>query len=300
MFIKGPGGIGKTQLLLHALAGAETARRVVWIDVERYGTFEGLTAALTVLLTDGTGTETLDALPSRLDALRACVVLDGVERFTGPFLDQLDDLLTDLKDRTVSTQFVVTSQVDMQRTLFDKKYVLEGLDSESSRELLRSLVLDTEHLDIESESALLAFVEGHPLALRLTAALVEHLGSGSAAWEQIAKKGAQTVKIHKRTKLDRKTSLDVCLSLAYEMLSGDERRLLYLIASCPAGVFTQMLKGEDYARSDAPLLVAAVRRWSLVQSQYMGLPTERTYMLSPLRSYVTRRCAKSILRRRPN
>ena len=287
VLISGPGGVGKTQLLLHALASTKTERHVVWLEVERYAALEGLVTALAVMLTEGEGTDTLDALSRRLDALQACVVLDGVERFIGPALDEVDDLLADLKNRTKNTQFVVTSQVELQRTPFDRRHVLSGLEAEPSRSLFRSLVQHRTNLDNVSEAALLAFAEGHPLTLRLTAVLVNYLGSGRDAREQIEKKGARVVEIPKRTEQDRQTSLVRCLSLAYETLNADEQRLLYLIASCPGGIFAHQI--EHHVGTETPLLVAALRCWSLVQTNDKGLPTERSYVLSPIRAYAKQR-----------
>ena len=289
VLVRGPGGIGKTQLLLRALASVETGRRIVWIDVERFASAEGVYSALQVLLKDGSGPEGPDTLADRLDALHACVVLDGIEQISGPSLEDIDDLLAELKGRTANTQFVATSQVDLQRTLFDRKLSLTRLGVRPSRELLRTLVPDGTALDVDSESGLLAFVEGHPLAVRLTAALVGYIGSGRAALEQIQKHGAAMIELPKRTKQDRKTSLSVCLSLAYEMLEYDEQRLLYLIASCPGGIFTHQLELEDHSGTAALCLLAAVRRWSLVQTTDLGQPFERSNMLSPIRSYVALR-----------
>ena len=218
---------------------------------------------------------------------RACVVLDGVEQFIGPALDEVDDFLADLKKRTMDTQFVVTSQVELQRTPFDEKHVLSGLESEPSRTLLRSLVEHRSSLDNASEAALLAFAEGHPLTLRLTAGLVNYLGSGRTVREQIDTKGAGVIEIPKRTEQDRQTSLVRCLSLAFETLDADEQRLLYLISSCPGGIFAHHLK--CYGGAETPLLVGALRRWSLVQTNDGGAPIERSYVLSPIRAYVKQR-----------
>ena len=286
VLVRGPGGIGKTQLLLRTLACLEIGRRVVWIDVEQFASAEGVHSALHVLLSDEPGLERLDTLVNRLDALHACVVLDGVEQLSGPSLDDIDDLLTELKDRTTNTQLVVTSQVDLQRTQFDTIHLLAGLETEPSRRLLRSLVRDTTPLDVDSESGLLSFVEGHPHALRLAATLVDYLGSGRTALEQIHRRGAATIELQKRTKQDRKTSLIRCLSLAYEMLDCHEQRLLYLIANCPGGILTHQLERDNHGGVDAPLLLAALRRWSLVQTKDIGQPIERSHMLSPIRSYV--------------
>ena len=287
VLIRGPGGIGKTQLLLRAMAHIKVERRVFWIEVERFSGVEDLLAALRVMLTEGTSGETLSSLANRLDALMACVVLDGVEHFTGPDYDQVDDLLADLRNRTTNTQFVVTSQVDLHRTPFDEKHTIAGLRAESSRRLLRSLVQDKPSLDEASEAALLEFAEGHPLALRLIAALVTHLGSGRTAMEQIDRLGARFVEIPKRAKQARQTSLGRSLCLAYEMLNGVEQRILYVVASCPGGIFEHILK--RYGGSETPLLVAALRHWSLAETIPTSAAIDRWYVLSPIRSYVLQR-----------
>ena len=93
-------------------------------------------------------------------------------------LDEVDDLVAKLRKRMRKGQLVVTSQVDLPRTGFERKLVLSGLDAGSSRRLLRSLVRGDAQLDGASEARLLDFAEGHPLALRLIAALVEFSGVG--------------------------------------------------------------------------------------------------------------------------
>ena len=148
---------------------------------------------------------------------------------------------------------------------------------------------DSAALDIDSETRLLAFVEGHPLALRLVAALVNYLGSSREALRQVSRDGATAIELPKRTQQDRKTSIAVCLSLAYEMLDWDEQRLLYLIASSPGGIFTEQLKLKDHCGTDAPSKLAALRRWSLAKTEDMGHPNERSHMLSPIRSFVRQR-----------
>ena len=289
VLIHGPGGVGKTQLLAHALGRVETGRRVVWVEVEQAASAEAILAALQVLLTDGAEPATRTALPNRLDALPACVVLDGVEWANGPATEVVDDLLDELKNSTVHAQFVVTSQVDLQRTVFDERRELAGLAREPSRRLLRSALRDGTHIDAHSERSLLAFADGHPLALRLVAKLADYLGSARTASALIERQGAAAVQIQKRTAHDRKTSLNASLSLAYEELSGDEQRILYLIASCPGGIMTRQLEFNDHCGSEAPLLLAALRRWSLVETKAMGERDERSRMLSPIRSYVRQR-----------
>ena len=237
VLLQGPGGIGKTQLLLKALERRLAGGRVIWLDVEGYGSSEDLVTALAMSSAELQAGDALERVVRALDSEGCCVVLDGVERLAEAGLDAVDDLLADVRKRMQKAQLVVTSQVDLPRTGFDRKLALSGLDSESCRRLFRSLVGGDARLDGVGEAQLLDFAEGHPLALRLIAALVEYLGSGQSALREIKREGARVVEIPKRAEQNRETSLDRCLSLAYRMLSAEEQRLLFVIASCPGGLF---------------------------------------------------------------
>lgn len=289
VLIRGPGGIGKTQLLLQALAGVGTGRTVLWVEVERYGSAEDVLLALEVAVSNSLAPPGAEGLAGRLDGLRACVILDGVERLRGPSLDALDDLLLDLLARTAASQFVVTSQVDLQRPRFDEVFDVGGLPIESGRELFRSLLRGSVALDDPSERELLAFAGGHPLAVRLASMLANHFGSTRSALERVERHGVETLEVQKRASQDRGTSLRVCLSLAYEALEPEERRLLYLVSNCPGGVFSALVAVECLGLSDARAAIAGARRWSLVQAREAGGGSERLSMLSPIAAYVDRR-----------
>ena len=285
VLVRGVGGVGKTQLVLKALEDCRD-EVVVWVDVEGFQGVEDVKSALSVAL-EGKGVETPDRVAGELDARIACVVLDGVERLAGSALDDTDDLLAGLLGRTKRTRFLVTSQVNLQRTRFDHKPLLTGLAPGPSRELLQSSVSEEVDADEAGQAELLAFCEGHPLALRLTGALVEHIGSWAGAAEEVRQRGARIVEIPERSGQTRETSLERCLSLAYDMFEPEAKRLLYAIASCPGGVMAYQL--ERYAGMEVPRLTAVLRRWSLVQAREVGLPSERWYALSPIRSFAMQR-----------
>ena len=281
VLVRGVGGVGKTQFVLRALEDCQD-EAVVWIDMEGFQGAEDVKSALSAAL-EGERAETLDRMANELDARIACVVLDGVERLAGSALDDTDDLLAGLIGRTKSTRFVVTSQVNLQRTRFDHKQWLTGLAPGPSWELLQSSVIEEVDADEAGQAALLAFCEGHPLALRLTGALVEHIGSWAGAAKEVERRGARIVEIPQRSGQTRETSLEHCLSLAYDLLEPEAKRLLYVIASCPGGVMAYQL--ERYAGTEVPRLTAMLRRWSLVQAREAGKPSERWYALSPIRSF---------------
>ena len=287
VLLQGPGGIGKTQLLLKALERRRAGGRVIWLDVEGYESPEDLMTALAMSSAELEAGDTLEQVVRALDSEGCCVVLDGIEQLAEAGLDAVDDLMANVRKRMQKAQLVVTSQVNLPQTGFDRKLALSGLDPESCRRLFRSLVRDDVKIDDVSEAHLLSFAEGHPLTLHLIAIMVEYLESGQSALQAIGREGARVVEVPKRAEQNRETSLDKCLSLAYRMLSVEEKRLLFVIASCPGGLFAHQL--EHYGGSDAAMLAAALRRWSLVEKRDVGVSIDRWYSLSPIRSIAVRR-----------
>lgn len=289
VLIRGPGGIGKTQLLLRALAGLESGRRLVWIDVERYASAEAVRSALAVQVHSQLGASGVSRLVTGLDALHACVVFDGLEQFRGPSLDDIDDLIHELHGQTANAQYVVTTQVDLPRTVFDEDHQLASLGLLASQHLLRAMLRDSVRMDPASEASLFDLADGHPLALRLTAALANHYGTGRSAVEQIERRGVAALELQRRTKQDRQTSLSVCLSLAYDALGPDEALALYLVANSPAGILSAVLESARHLIADGRSTIAGLQRWNLVQTVDAGERFERLFMLSPIAAYADER-----------
>ena len=230
--------------------------------------------------------EDLPSLARRLDGLSACVVLDGLEQLRGPNLEAVDDLLAELQLLTSDTQFVMTSQVDLARTRCEER--LRIGDEEAGRRVLRALIAAQVSVDPKSEKGLLDFCEGHPLPLRLTAALAAYFGSGAVALERVSQRGAAAVELQKRSKHDRRTSLWICLSLAYDALDADQKRLLFLLANAPGGLFIRRLEAGRFG-FDAIAAAAGLRRWCLVHSSEPGQARERLHTLAPIASYANPR-----------
>lgn len=288
ILVRGPGGAGKTELVLQALANMETGRAVFWIEAERYGNIDAMRGALEVAIRGRTVAPTSTDLIGQLDAVHACLVFDGVEQLQGPALDAIDDWISELQAKLHTTQVLVTSQVDLQRACFDRYIYLHGLDAKASKRILEHFVRPGIPVDSHIEN-LVTFADGHPLTLKLTAMLVNFFGSGRSAYEQIERRGVELLEIQKRSSLDRRTSLRVCLSLAYEALTPDEQQLLFLVANAPGGLFSVWIESGHLGIANAQLASAGVRRWSLLQVTAPGKQNERYYVLSPIASYVISR-----------
>jgi hypothetical protein len=288
LLVHGPGGIGKTQLVLRALQSADTRRPVLWIEVERYVGVEALQAALEVSLRSANESRA-QPLEALLDKMQACLVIDGLEQLKGPDIDAIDDWIASLQARGGDTQIVITSQADLALARIDYHARITGIEADASAQVLFHYIRSGIPTDEISLGELISFADGHPLTLRIAATLVNHYGSVSAAWGQIRTRGAHSLEIQKRSTQNRLTSLKTCLSLAYDALADDERKLLFLVANAPGGLFSGMLDEEKGWLIDARSAIAGAWRWGLIDVRAQGDPRERVRMLSPIASYAITR-----------
>lgn len=265
VIVLGPGGIGKTQLTLKALAHTKTTRAVLWIDVERYGDISGVRTALEAAIRDQVSTQFHGDAIDQLDAIHACLVLDGLEHLHGSALDAIDDWICHLQARTSTAQIFVTSQVNLQRAHFERQIFLNGIDKEASRNVLKYFVRLDSPFDNHCQDAIVTFADGHPLTLRLSAMLVNFFGSWKTACDQIKKRGVDLLKVQKRVLLDKHTSLKVCLSLAYDSLDPEEKQLLFLASNAPGGLFSSHIESGILGIKNGRTVIANIRRWSLVR-----------------------------------
>ena len=261
VILTGGGGIGKTELLIHAVHQADTGRPVFWIDVEQHRSAADILLELrTAVGWEGMASPAA-ALPGRLDALQACVVFDGVERATVEGLDGFEDAVTGLYSATAVAQFVLTSQVMLHGFSADVRIRVGRLDDTSSGTLLTAVRPDFDRTDL---APLLAFCEGHALTLQLAAALIDHYGGAKSTYDVIKAQGVKAVRMPGRQQHSRADSLELCFAASYEAVSAEARRLLWALAEAPAGLFTHHIDGDWLAISAPVEALAELRRWHLV------------------------------------
>jgi len=288
LLVHGPGGIGKTQLVLRALQAADTGRPVLWVEAERYDSVQALRASLEVSLRSVHQADA-EPLESVLDKMQACLVIDGLEQLKAPGIDEVDDWITQLQARLTGTQIIVTSQADLAQAQIDNHVRLKGIELEASEKILSHYLRPDTPTDASSLSELISFADGHPLTLRIEATLINYFGSSSIALSQIQLRGADLLEIQKRSSQNRLTSLKTCLSLAYDALTDDERKLLYVVANAPGGLFSRMFDHGQGWVSDGRSAIAASRRWGLIEVKEQGGTRERVHVLSPIASYAVAR-----------
>lgn len=286
--IFGVAGIGKSELVVQALDRCEIGRPVLWCNIEQYRKVADVMSALQSALSIE-GIECSDQqLPSRLDAIHACVVFDGIEQSGLDNLDEFEDTVDTLFRSTSDTQFVSTSQVLLHRLPAEAQLRLGGLKETASRSLLRQSCGTDEGVISGQDGELLKFCDGHTLAIKLAGALTAHYGTTAAALDAINHRGTKSVSLSGRKHHTRLTSFERCLQTAYETLELSSRQTLWALAQAPAGVLTDSIDRMWLDFDDIADAVASLRKWHLIETSQIEDEPSRTRILTPIREYVNR------------
>ena len=276
VIVRGVGGIGKTQLVLHAAATAEAGRPLVWIPLEECRS-EALLQAYVAAAAARVG----DVDPvAALAAVRACVVLDGVER-GGCGLPAVSRMVERLLSDGLDIQVVVTTQARLPEIAFDADLPVDRLDRRASALLL------PRDVPAEELAALLEVGDGHPLTLSILAALVRHLGGAREVVECVRRRPERPVELPGRVAHDSASSLDRCLEVAFDALDERERVALWVLAHLPAGLATGMVDPQRLGIQEPLTTLATLRRWHLIDDERLWDDRLIT-MLSPVRDFVKR------------
>lgn len=286
--LKGPGGIGKTQLALHAIRQWSSQSRARWIEMEPLKTIEDLRATLSTALSLPS-MSSLDAIAKQLGADVDILVFDGIEALAREDLDLFEDLLSQLLARAASVRFLITSQVELLNVEGLLNIEVTPLDLVASLGILRSdaeeHLYDTSTGTMGDVDWLVHFSDGHPLTLRIVASLLRYFKSASTVARRVKLKGASNVANPTRTRKTKRTSLDACLTVAYDALQPAERRLLYVLAHCPSGRFAPHFDFDRMGIEDGEVAVAELARWHFISVDTSWEPIPRLNVISPIRSF---------------
>ncbi len=286
VLISGVGGIGKSELLLQALKQCEANKTVIWCSIDKYHSVEELILALRQVFTVQDVPCSRDNLPFHFDKVKACLVFDGIEQSNLDNLEELEDLIKEWHSVTISTQFVMTSQVTLYGFPDQTTIQLKGLNKSASRSLFNQLYGTDCLITDQGIDDLLQFCDGHALAITLSSALTKYYGGAVNALKFINKKNSQALGLPGRRRHNRHTSLEVCLQIAYDSLPEDTRQLLWALSEAPAGVFTQWFDTEWLEIKETREAYASLKRWHFVDDIRINEQLSETRVLTPIRKFV--------------
>jgi tetratricopeptide (TPR) repeat protein len=292
--IYGLGGIGKTELLIHALAGLSF--RAMWFSMERYRQLSDFYAALFKVFKSSS----MDELIFSLDSEENCLILDGIENLLAAERDAVMDFIKNLLKYSSRAKLIITSQNNfIEHDIKYKAISLSGLPKTNWSKCLVNFIGKDAKIDGHFQR-LANYAEGHPLTLRIIAGLVTFYRDTEIVWNKINQTGAKAIKEPRREQQTRATSLISCLSTMYDNLSPKERWLLEYLCHFPGG-FKQdfieiLLIGKTpmfLSSSEIYEVIGTLNQYSVLRHETDLLGYKRVYILSPVRGFIIDRSKNS-------
>lgn len=288
--IHGIGGIGKTQLAIHALKG--TDRSLLWFNVEQYQELQDLQLALIVEY----GARSIDDLMMQIGSKNEILALDGYERLIYKNKDQAIEFIFNVLAYASQPTLLITTQIKFSDSRYQIGDVpLQKLTTETGIESLNAYTNNK----YENDSILLEisfFSEGHPLTLRIIGGLLNYFQNIEQVKQLIKDRGVKSLINPERESQTKSTSLEVCLTLAYEQYDEQHQWLLNYIACFPAGIHELNLElltsprngSRSIFKSKAQLLntLGKLKLFSFVVSEEGIMSGSRLSLLNPIRIYL--------------
>lgn len=287
--IKGPGGIGKTQLALHSISQMGASNRVLWMDVEPFDSIADLQLAFASAILGPVEGYNAAAIAARVDLEFDLVAFDGIEGFGSADIEAFECLIRQMVEGTRSIRFLITSQVELLNTNDLLCIDVPPLSTEASLQMLEAIAENAANPDNEQSRVaidwLTDFAAGHTLSLRIIANLLRYFKSAAIVAERVRSKGAAAIAIPRLTNKTKHHSLDACFAVAYSVLQPEERSLLFMLSQCPAGRFSSHINADLISSTDIDVTIAELARWHLVTVDSSWYPVPRVHVLSPIRAF---------------
>ncbi|MFB9840853.1 tetratricopeptide repeat protein [Mucilaginibacter ginsenosidivorans] len=282
--IQGIGGIGKTQLVLNALSSVGYHNPVLYFNIETVTDVKDLIILMQNGIFEITGKQGSKLFIEELSDTPITFIFDSLEKLLIPFRDEIEDVITDLMTKTTEVQLIVTTQVDL--SLFDHQQhtiQLTGIDDGHALSILRYLL--PAHLSLDGDDVywITEFCNGHPLSLKLTASLIKFWADAKKAITKIREH--HIVEQPLRRIQNKGTSLERCLSTAYDCLTTEEKKFLFIVQCHPAGVNINRFK----TFSKDPQIdhhIASVNQFFFLESDFDELEFERISIPNPVRPFL--------------
>jgi len=299
----GPPGVGKSRLALETARSLDREfRDGVWlVDFARAGADTDAVRLLANAVDVG-GTNPLARVTSRLRDAGALVVLDACEHVLAEAARIASTLLAECPSVRILATSRAALHVASEVRFTVAPLVLRGRGSDGERSAAVELFLeraraarpgfepDAEAIGLAAEIA--RRVDGLPLAIELAAARVNVLGLGEIV--SILERRATLLRDSPAADPSR-TALQALVEWSYDLLHGDEKTLLKLLAIHRGGASLASLKAlaatHRINEATVAYLVAALVDKSIVSVAFSG-GVARYDMLDTVREYVLERLAE--------
>lgn len=297
VLVEGIGGIGKTQLVLETLQDFQE-KPLVWVDVESYRNLRDLKLALlTSVIQENRESMASTSIFDLLNKRPLLIILDGLDRIQSYDSDNTIDFLNELVTLTSEPTFVITSQIELRLNCRFSKIVVPALSESESREVLR-IGCENHHNICALEDDikwLISFAQGHTLCLHIIVGLLRYYKNSEYVVEQIRLAGSEALKDPTRETQNRSTSLNACLTAAYECLSHEQKRLLQYVSNFPAGCMEHRVR--NWQSNEYALNVAELQRLFFIEIRHDEiLGINRLFLLNPVKQFIRQQWKKQAYR----
>lgn len=287
ILIEGIGGIGKTQLVLQFIKSENID--VAWFSLEKYDRLIDFQVALAAFF----NVSSTEELVSFLDEDQITLVLDGFEKLLINEWDESAEFLASLCNNTKRAKFLVISQIDFPDISLApvSLKITDGLEIGESLIVLRSRL---PHVNPDKFlSKLCIFSDGHPLTLVIMSGLIQFMKTAELVNNAIEEMGVKVLENPKHKQQTKSTSLDICLSIGYQLFESRERWLLKYLSHFPAGCKTHFLsiltkQQREIFTSETELRksLSTLEQFNFIQLSEDLLQFERAHLLNPVREFI--------------
>jgi tetratricopeptide (TPR) repeat protein len=284
VIIQGIGGVGKTQLLLNAFENVKYHNPILWFDTELIGSFDDFNVILKNALSHLASIPIIETIIDYLEEIQITIVFDSLEKLLILDRDRIESFLLELMTQTKNTQIIITSQIDLTILDHSKNVVeLKALDKPESIKLLNLTLEEDFGISSENKDWLLDFSNGHPLSIKLVASLLKFFKSSDEVITRLKITG--NPKNPTRSKHNKSTSLDICLSTIYDCLTKDQIKILQFVKFFPGGIKLLWAKREievDNFHED----ISWLQQFFFLELKQDSLDFQRLVIRNPLRMYL--------------
>ncbi|MEX0996922.1 MAG: hypothetical protein WDZ45_07730 [Flavobacteriaceae bacterium] len=283
--VTGPGGIGKTELLIKSLE--KHKQLVKWFKTEGHNSIQDLKREILIEFNSSSFSE----LYSFLDELGLILVFDGLENLINNDKDKTLDFIGDLFRYTSKVRLIITTQVNIEDYSFKTKSIkVKGLTKAESSLLLKSALPEFKLEDLDWVNK---FSNGHVLTIKLLIGLIRFYQDSQKVKNKLKEKGVDFISSPSRIQQNIKSSLNLCLRISYEALNDSEQYILVLLTNFPGGVKEYFLDNfkkdtffEDVNIDDFDRIVARLNQFNLIDKEFDPLNQSRLFLINPIRQFV--------------